>query len=55
VPKYVTETGEVVFDTELVRMEVDVNNAKHLFKKALKILDGECLNETCEWCKLVDQ
>jgi len=51
VPKEVMETGEVVFDTELIRMKVDVESAERLFRKALKTLEGECPKETCEWCE----
>jgi len=40
----------VVFDTELKRVKVNVDNAEHLFKRALKLLDGECPTEKCEWC-----
>ena len=40
----------LVFDTELIRMKVDVESAEHLFKKAIKLLDGECPTEKCEWC-----
>jgi len=55
VPKHVTDTGEVVFDTELVKMEVDVDNAEKLFKRALKVLESECPKETCEWCEKVER
>ena len=50
VPKEVTETGEVIFDTELVKREVDVNNAENIFQTAIEILNGECLENGCEWC-----
>ena len=52
-PKEVTETGEVVFDTTLVKMDVDPGNAEKLFRKALRLLEGECPEETCEWCNKV--
>ena len=51
VPNRVLETGEVVFDTELVKMQVDIEGAENLWKKALKLLDGECPSEKCEWCQ----
>lgn len=50
VPKEVTPTGEVVFDTELVKMDVDVKMAKDAWKEALDLLNGECPKENCEWC-----
>jgi hypothetical protein len=50
VPKEVTETGEVIFDTELVKMKVDVKITKKVWKYALKLLEGDCPNKCCEWC-----
>lgn len=59
-PREVMETGEVIFDTKLVKMKVDTDNAERLWKKALKILSGKCPKrhaeddpEKCEWCKLI--
>ena len=43
--------GEVLFDTELVKMKVDVKNAEKIFKKAIKLLNGECPEKSCEWCE----
>ena len=43
-------TGEVIFDTELVKMKVDVKMAEKTWKEALELLEGECPNKCCEWC-----
>jgi len=51
VPKNVTATGDVVFDTELKKMKINVRNAGDLFDKALALLHGECPGESCEWCE----
>ena len=51
IPKHVLETGEVVFDTLLARRETNVKNAENIYKKAIKLLKGECPKETCEWCE----
>jgi len=57
VPKEVMSTGEVIFDTELKKMNVDVSNAEKIWKKALKLLEGECPTlpeeKGCEWCSRV--
>jgi len=53
VPKEVIATGEVIFDTTLVKMKVDVKNAEKVWKIALKLLDGECPKKSCEWCEKV--
>jgi hypothetical protein len=50
VPKEVTKTGEVIFDTELVKMEVDVKMAEKFWKDALKLLNSDCPKDSCEWC-----
>jgi len=51
IPKEVMVTGEVIFDTELIKMEVDVDMAEKFWKKALKLLNGECPKKSCEWCE----
>jgi hypothetical protein len=53
IPKHVQETGEVVFDTNLVKMKVNPQNGEDLFKKALKLLNEECPKKACEWCNKV--
>ncbi len=50
VPKEVTKTGEVIFDTELVKMDVDVEIAEKAWEEALKLLSGPKPDEGCEWC-----
>jgi len=51
VPKEVLSTGEVIFDTTLKKMKVDVKNAEDIFKKAIKLLKGNCPTKSCEWCE----
>ena len=46
-------TGEVIFDTTLVKMKVDVKKAEKVWKKAIKLLNGNCPKKTCEWCEKV--
>lgn len=53
VPKHVTETGEVIFDTTLKKMDVNVKDAEKLFTNALELLNGECPEKGCEWCELI--
>jgi len=57
-PKEVTKTGEVIFDTELVKMETNPASAEKIWKSALKLLDGDCpeasrndKGKSCEWCE----
>jgi hypothetical protein len=53
VPKEVMPTGEVIFDTTLKKMKVDVESAEKTWKKALKILNDKCPSKSCEWCEKV--
>ncbi len=55
VPEEINLRGDVVFDTNLVRMDVNVGHAEELFEKAINILKGnlpEC-SEECGYCKWV--
>lgn len=51
VPKEVTPTGEVIFDTSLKKMNIDTKRAEKLWKSAIKLLDSECPEKCCEWCE----
>jgi len=53
VPDSVTETGEVIFDTTLIKMDVDVKNAENIFNKAIELLEGKCPSDRCDWCRFV--
>jgi len=52
VPKEVMPTGEVIFDTTLVKMKVDVDSAEKVWKKAIKLLNENTPPKggECEWC-----
>lgn len=51
VPNEVTPTGEVIFDTELIKMKVDVKMAEQIWEKAIELLNSECPQKACEWCE----
>ena len=51
IPKEVLPTGEVLFDTFLVKMKVDVENAEKTWKKAIELLNSECPSKGCKWCE----
>ena len=56
-PKTVLSSGEVEFNSNLIKMPVNPNNAKKNFEKAIKCLNTEKMPETkkdCEYCKIVD-
>ena len=52
VPKEVMPNGEVIFDTTLKKMNVDIKQAEKVWKDALKLLEGECpkKHKNCPWC-----
>ena len=52
VPKEITDTGEIIFDKELVKMKINVKNAENIWKKALEVLNCDCPKESCEWCEV---
>jgi len=51
VPSKVTESGQVIFNTTLKRMQINIKNAEGLFKKAVSLLEGKCPEQGCEWCQ----
>ena len=50
-PKEVLETGEVIFNTDLKKMKISLSDAEKLFNSAIKLLNGDCPEESCEWCE----
>ncbi len=52
-PKEVMETGEVIFDKELVKRKIDIKNAEKLFNEAIELLNKDCPKECCVWCEKV--
>jgi len=59
VPREVTETGEVIFDTELVKMNVSADRGEKAFNDALKLLNDKCpkkhTEQICPWCQLFSE
>jgi len=57
-PSEVLETGEIIFNTDLIKMKTNPENGKKIFEEALKLLNGPCPKvheeEACEWCYLVE-
>ncbi len=53
-PREITETGEVIFDTKLIKILTDDKRGEKVFNKAIKILQLEKPPEAsadCEFCK----
>ena len=52
-PEKVLENGEFIFKTELIKMEIDVEHAENLYKRAIKIIKGEIpeAGKDCVFCK----
>tara|TARA_Y100000310_G_scaffold186269_1_gene186368 strand:+ start:23954 stop:24601 length:648 start_codon:yes stop_codon:yes gene_type:complete len=50
-PNKVTETGEVIFDTKLIKMKTSAEKGEKVFKEAIKLLNGNCPKESCVWCE----
>lgn len=56
VPKEVAETGEVIFDTTLKKMKIDIKRAEKIWKQAIKLLNDDCpkKHHDCLWCSGVE-
>jgi len=50
-PKEVLETGEVIFNTDLKKIKINIKNAETTFEKAIKFLNADCPTKHCEWCE----
>ena len=52
-PKEVEEDGDVAFNTDLVKVEISVENAEKIFMDAIEILKGEMpdCGDECEFCR----
>jgi len=50
-PNKVHENGDVDFHAELVKMKINVEDAEKIFKKAIRLLNEDCPQKTCEWCE----
>ena len=55
-PTKVSENGDIVFHTDLIKMKISIKNAENIFKEALDILKQEMPNAAsgCEFCKWVE-
>ena len=51
VPNEVTETGEVIFDTDLKKMKVNVKNTEKIFESVVKLLNDNCHSKSYDWCE----
>ena len=51
-PTSVKESGDVVFQSDLIKMKTNTRDAEKLFKNALECLEGEepAPSENCEYC-----
>ena len=52
-PNRVLETGEVLFNTDIVKMKASAKDGENVFLEGIKILKGEepKSDKECEWCK----
>jgi hypothetical protein len=56
-PNKVHENGDVDFHADLIKIKVNIDNAKKIFKKAVDVLEEELpkASEECEYCKWADK
>ena len=53
-PDKLNKKGEVIFNTDLIKMETNTKNGENIFRKAIKLLNSKCPEEGCDWCRLVE-
>jgi len=56
-PDKVSSKGDVVFNTDLVKMKIDVTNAEKILANALKVLSSDIpeASEECGYCEWVKE
>ena len=56
-PHKVLTDGHVCFNTDLVKIKVNIKNAETIFKTAIRVLDEDCPkpNLECGFCKWVEE
>lgn len=52
-PDKVNKNGDIIFNTDLIKMKINIKNAENIFEKALKTLKGNIPEpaEDCSFCK----
>jgi len=52
-PDKVNKDGDIIFNTDLVKMQINIKSAENIFKKAIKTLEGPIPKpaEDCEYCE----
>lgn len=56
-PNKVLENGNVLFNTDLIKMQINVKNAEKILKKAIKLLKGPIPEpkKECVYCKWIEE
>ena len=50
-PDKVNKDGNIIFNTDLIKMKVNIENAESIFEKAIKTLKSKIPEGNCEFCK----
>jgi len=51
-PDKVNEKGDIIFNTDLIKISISIKNAENIFKKAIKTLEGPLPEaKECGFCK----
>jgi len=55
-PNKVSENGDIIFNTDLIKVKISINNAARIFHEALEILKEEIpkASNFCEYCKWIE-
>ena len=56
-PKNIKDNGDLEWNTQLEKMDIDVNSAKKIWEDAINLIRGPCpvpgvsARKICDWCK----
>ena len=56
-PNKVNKKGDIVFNTDLIKIKIEIKNAENIFKEALHTLKGKIPNpdKDCQYCKWYEE
>jgi hypothetical protein len=55
-PDKVNKDGKVIFNKDLIKMEINIKNAENIFKKAKEVLKAKIPKaKDCQYCKWANE
>ncbi len=51
IPREIKENGVILFNTELIKVKNDIKSIEIIWNNAITLLNNNCPEKTCIWCK----